>query len=238
MTISRINVGNIANDGTGDDLRQAFVKVNNNFTELDQRDILQSDVVNLGTGVGVFYTKVNSVLNFRSLIAGDNIALTADGTSITITNNGNIGITTDGDTLNLSGGGRQFGVNGGQNIDTSLSGSNINIAINGTNLVFQDKNPALGAELNAGTFNINNVGTLTATTVDATTINATTINGALIGTVDGVDVGDLGQLVNNTDYGIILQNATTAIELVFQLTNINYGTFISPSNLISDYGSI
>ena len=35
MAINLINIGNIANDGTGDDLREAFVKVNNNFEELD-----------------------------------------------------------------------------------------------------------------------------------------------------------------------------------------------------------
>ena len=38
MAINLINIGNIANDGTGDDLREAFVKVNNNFEELDLRD--------------------------------------------------------------------------------------------------------------------------------------------------------------------------------------------------------
>ena len=42
MTITRIDVGNIANDGTGDDLRQAFVKVNNNFDELDLRVVPQN----------------------------------------------------------------------------------------------------------------------------------------------------------------------------------------------------
>ena len=29
MAIQTINIGTIANDGTGDDLREAFVKVNN-----------------------------------------------------------------------------------------------------------------------------------------------------------------------------------------------------------------
>jgi len=37
MTIQNINIGNIANDGTGDDLREAFRKVNENFDELDLR---------------------------------------------------------------------------------------------------------------------------------------------------------------------------------------------------------
>ena len=31
MANSIINIGTLANDGTGDDLREAFIKVNNNF---------------------------------------------------------------------------------------------------------------------------------------------------------------------------------------------------------------
>ena len=34
MANSIINIGTLANDGTGDDLREAFIKVNNNFSEL------------------------------------------------------------------------------------------------------------------------------------------------------------------------------------------------------------
>ena len=48
MSITTINVGTIANDGTGDDLRQAFVKVNNNFDELDARVVPQNNAENLG----------------------------------------------------------------------------------------------------------------------------------------------------------------------------------------------
>ena len=65
MAITRINVGTIANDSTGDDLRQAFVKVNNNFDELDARVVPQNSAENLGTGEGVFYTKEVNTLNFR-----------------------------------------------------------------------------------------------------------------------------------------------------------------------------
>ena len=233
MTISRINVGNIANDGTGDDLRQAFVKVNNNFTELDARVVPQNNAANLGTGTGVFYTKEGTTLNFRSLIAGDNMSLTSDGTSITITNNGSITVRTDGSTLSLSGAGRQFGINGGQNIDTSLSGSNVTVAINATDLIFQDKNPSLGAALDANEFNINDVGTL-----NATTVNATTITGALTGTINGVDVEELDRIVSGADYGLISDNITTSIELLFRATTIDYGSITSPSSLVSDYGSI
>lgn len=39
MAIQTINLGNYANDGTGDDLRTAFTKVNANFTELNSSDV-------------------------------------------------------------------------------------------------------------------------------------------------------------------------------------------------------
>ena len=54
MAIQTINIGTIANDGTGDDLREAFVKVNNNFTELDTRDPEKTTGANLGSGRGCF----------------------------------------------------------------------------------------------------------------------------------------------------------------------------------------
>ncbi len=46
MAISTINIGTLANDGTGDDLREAFVKVNNNFTELDVCRKYKKETVN------------------------------------------------------------------------------------------------------------------------------------------------------------------------------------------------
>jgi hypothetical protein len=228
MAITRINVGNIANDGTGDDLRQAFVKVNNSIAELDARVVPQNTATNLGTGTGVFYTKEGPSLNFRSLVAGDNISLVADGTSITITNSGSITVRTDGNTLNLSGAGRQFGVNGGQSITTSLSGNNINVALDTTDLVSLDTNPTLGAALDANSFNINNVGTL----------SATTLTGALTGTVNGVDVSAIDEIVNGADYGLLSDNITTSIELLFRAVTIDYGSITAPGSLKSDYGSI
>ena len=55
MAIQTINIGTIANDGTGDDLREAFIKVNNNFSELASRDSENTTAANLGSaGEGVF----------------------------------------------------------------------------------------------------------------------------------------------------------------------------------------
>ena len=54
MTIQNINIGQFANDGTGDDIREAFRKINENFDELDLREPESTTASNLGTGTGIF----------------------------------------------------------------------------------------------------------------------------------------------------------------------------------------
>ena len=56
MAKQTINVGSTANDGTGDKLRDAFVKVNANFTELYSDDAGDVNSVNAGTGISVDQT--------------------------------------------------------------------------------------------------------------------------------------------------------------------------------------
>ena len=53
MAKQTINIGTTANDGTGDPLRTAFDKVNDNFTELYNDDAGDVDSVNGQTGVVV-----------------------------------------------------------------------------------------------------------------------------------------------------------------------------------------
>ena len=70
MAIDPINVGLIANDGTGDDLREAFIKVNNNFDDVDVRlqTLTEVNGRNLveGSGFNVFTEKDGNDLLFRS----------------------------------------------------------------------------------------------------------------------------------------------------------------------------
>ena len=74
MSIQRINIGNLVNDGLGDDLRTAFRKVNENFSELGTT--LTITASNVGsTGEGVFKQKTGSNLEFKNLIAGNKITL-------------------------------------------------------------------------------------------------------------------------------------------------------------------
>ena len=56
MAQQTINIGSVANDGTGDPLRTAFDKVNDNFTELYADDAGDVNSVNAGTGISVDQT--------------------------------------------------------------------------------------------------------------------------------------------------------------------------------------
>ena len=76
MAIQTINIGNIANDGTGDDLREAFIKVNNNFSELNNNvTAIETDGENLGTGQEIFAQKSDNKLQFKTILAGQGITL-------------------------------------------------------------------------------------------------------------------------------------------------------------------
>jgi hypothetical protein len=87
MAIQLVNLGTYANDSTGDDLRTAFNKVNANFTELDT--IVAVNAANLGTGTGVFASKVDdpglgNLFNFRSIAVGSNLTLSLANNTITV----------------------------------------------------------------------------------------------------------------------------------------------------------
>ena len=101
MAQQTINIGTVANDGTGDPLRTAFDKVNDNFNELYSDDAGDVNSVNGNTGVVVLdaddinetasrsYNQVHTgeVIGGTSLtiasnvVDADNLAVTGNGTS-------------------------------------------------------------------------------------------------------------------------------------------------------------
>jgi hypothetical protein len=85
MTIQPINIGNVVNDGLGDDLRTAFQKVNANFSDLSAQ--LTITASNVGTvGVGVFKEKVGADLKFKKLVSGTKVLLNESVDTITVNN--------------------------------------------------------------------------------------------------------------------------------------------------------
>lgn len=83
MTIQTINIGNVVNDGLGDDLRTAFQKVNANFAGLSAELTITGR--NLGaSGATVFKQKNGTQLEFRNLVAGNKMQFTETADSVIV----------------------------------------------------------------------------------------------------------------------------------------------------------
>jgi hypothetical protein len=89
-----VNLGAYANDGTGDDLRRAFEKVNSVLSEL-YVDMGVSNARNIGTGtdgvpadgqVGIFKDKNGVNLEFKTLTSTDGtVSITASNNTVDLT---------------------------------------------------------------------------------------------------------------------------------------------------------
>ena len=164
MAIQTINIGTIANDGTGDDLREAFVKVNSNFTELNARSTESTTVANLGSaGEGIFGQISGTELQFKKIVAGTAISLAADANAITINSTAtglpSVQIFADNNNITLDSNGNALTLAGGGTTTTTLSGTPLTISSETS--VQTDTDPKLTATLNAQTNNIINVGNMT-----------------------------------------------------------------------------
>ena len=191
MALQTINVGNFVNDGTGDDLRTAFVKINENFDELDLRGGQNNTMSNVGVGVGIYKEKVGVELRLKSLSAGPGIGLTSGPGEITINNTRNAIVTIVGNsgTLTASSPTQSISIVGSGGTTTSISGNTITIS-GGGNLV-DEPTPALGANLNINNNNLINGNEITAVDFygrfNGPTIGTHTgpVSGNLIGNVTG-----------------------------------------------------
>lgn len=83
MAIQTINIGNVVNDGLGDDLRTAFQKVNANFADLQNSLVVTASNATT-TGQGVVASGTGSNLTFKNLLAGTKINLEGFTDSIRI----------------------------------------------------------------------------------------------------------------------------------------------------------
>lgn len=222
MAIQTINVGNIANDGTGDDLREAFIKVNDNFEDLNSRiQQIPLTASNIGTtGEGVYADTVNNTLQFKKIIPGQNTTITANNETLTINSTGGMGsflVLTDNGSLRVDDS-NYLGLEGRQNITTTATNGTVFVDIDATNLVQQDTNPRLGGPLNADQNNI----------VNADTIAAGSFLGNLTGLVHGVDIRDINQYFDQDwDFGpTINRTYNSLIDLVLNEYTVDLGGLI------------
>ena len=225
MAIQVINIGTVANDGSGDDLREAFNKANNNFAELDSRIVEETTASNLGSaGEGIFAQRVGNDLQFKKLIAGAGTSFVATNNGITIssTATGLNGITIIADTGNstVDQTSSTLTVAGGANVTTNVTDNSITIS---SQTVLQtDLNPRLGNNLDTNGFNIIGSGDV-----------RTTVWGVDMREVDGIQ-----SFVKGFDFGDINKVATNFIEFIEATTNVDFGTFVSPTQLNVDLGEI
>jgi hypothetical protein len=233
MAVQLINIGNVANDGTGDDLREAMVKINQNFEELDLRDDEQTTGLSLGFGAkAVFKQKLNYELQFRGLAAGDDITLTQSDSVITIAADGGIKtlrVQSDLNTVDLP---EQANLHiaGGANISTAIIDGVMYISYSGPIDVVEDTTPILGGNLDADSYNISNVATLTADSITANSVVAD-----LTGLVYGIDVRNINS--EDLNFGGIITNITSNLEFFTAFNNVDFGTINSPANIESDFGT-
>jgi hypothetical protein len=235
MSIQLINVGNIANDGTGDDLREAFIKINQNFEELDLRDDEQTTASNLGLdGEGIFVNRVNYDLQFKKIVGGDNITLSADNQKIVI-NASNV-VT---DITVVSGQGSivlnnsaSINIAGGNGISTSITNNTLTINNEYVAEIVEDTTPQLGGNLDAQGFNINNANRISAFNISGL------FTGNLTGLVNGIDPAAYAYYFNNFDFGIIIGDIANIIEWITADTDVDFGTLSNPDPRSVDFGSI
>jgi hypothetical protein len=237
MALQLINIGFAANDGTGDDLREAFIKVNNNFEELDLRDYEETSAVNLGVqGEGVFANIVNYQLQFKKLKAGNDVTLTATDQNITIDANGGVKIVTVnadlGSPIELTED-AVLNVFGGTDITTRVVGNNLVIDYTGLSELSGDTSPQLGGILDGQGFNLTNIGD-----IDAAQISGSFV-GNLTGLVHGVDIRTIAQYFTNYwDLGTIDGTYNNVIDWLISDANFDFGTITAPSLRNIDAGSL
>ena len=248
MSLQNINVGNIINDGTGDDLRTAFLKVNQNFIELDLNRGQNNTGSNVGTGLGVFREKVGVDLRFKTLLAGTGINLTASTGEITITNTkqGILTVNANTGTLALNIETQSINIVGGVGVSTAISGNTLTIT--GNTKLEGETTPKLGADLNLNGHNIYGSGNVTATNLYGAvqgnltgnvTGNVTgNLTGNVTGNVYGIDIRPINDIVYTFDFGPVVGAATNPIQWLLANTAIDMGSFTSGYDVDLDCGML
>ena len=236
MAVELINIGNIANDGTGDELRVAFRKINQNLEDFDIRLGDEVEGLNTGLGVGIFKGRTGNDLEFRSLVAGSNIEILGLSASIEISAPNALTSTpfiTDSGSYILTAG-NSISLVGGTGISTRFDAGSQSIVIDSTSLtnLIEDSSPALGGDLNANLFNITNVDGLTANIVTSQELRSN-----LTGTIEGFPTSTLMAFFNGLDFGPLTENVTSFFDLIVLSVDVEFGTISIPSGILVDMGT-
>jgi hypothetical protein len=204
MAQQQINVGAAPNDGQGDPIRDAFIKCNNNFTELFS--------VSSGTNA---ISNGNSVVQIST--ANGNISMSVSGTA-------NVAVvTTTGITVSNTVAAANLTSAGAVNAVGNVTGGNILTAGNVTGAFFIGDGSQL-TNLPAGNYSNANVAAYLPTYSGNITANVISAAGNIAGTnitAVGVLTAD-GLLVDSGNIGVPV-GVTTANLFNGRVTTINFG---------------
>lgn len=230
MAIELINIGRIANDGTGDDLREAFAKVNRSLEELDLRIDDKTEGLNVGIGPGnVFRRRDGYNLEFKTLLGSTGIAVVDNETNVTLdldTSIVNLGIAADAGSFTRTIG-QTLTIRGGDGVTTTANGVDNSVTVDiSSGILENESTPALGANLAANNNSILNVGTMTANNIESLVhnIDIRELNNVL----DGFDFGEVANIVNTTNF----------IDYIKVNVDVDMGTLTAPDSANIDMGTI
>lgn len=229
MAIQTINVGNVANDGTGDDLREAMIKANQNFEELDLRAPESTEGLNIGgAGEGVFAGKLGTTLQFKKIIGGDNINVVAGAETITLTVDSSLNtlvVSSDSGSQVIENNATPLLLYGGQNIGTSFSNTEnaFVFEIQGDDLLAQDPAPTLSNALDANNQDI---------------LNVRNITGNLNGNVYETDIRPIKAYIEGFDFGGSVTEIRNIFDYIVANTTVDVGTITVPGDYDIDFGEV
>jgi len=253
-----VNVGLVANDGTGDDLRNAFLKINGNFLYLGNRLGTDPSGTNLGsTGESVFKEVVDFQYRFRKIDADGNLHVRLVGDVITLEFKPNTSVDFHGQNITNAGSvtATSFTGNLSGNVTGNVSG-NAHTVDNGVYTTGDQTiggvktfNSRINGDINGNAHTVDNgVYTSGNQTIDGFKTFTQPITGLLSGNVTGlirspgqtayVDVSNLERRINTFDYGVINPVFVDPISYYLYAVGTDMGTFNNPSEFSIDAGTI
>jgi hypothetical protein len=217
MALQIINVGLLANDGTGDDLREAMIKINQNFDDLDLRtESTTAQNAAVGAGFGTFKEQNGSILYFRDLQPDPlypgtmAIRVSDDGNSLYLRSAQATIRFTDGTNTLSSSVEQVVTFTGTEAARITVDNNTRTVSVDSQ--IVRETAPALSADLDADNNSIVN-----------------------INRINSISMDELAELFG-FNFGSIGITRTSIIDWVINSTDIDFGTVSSPSTEEVDLG--
>ena len=238
MAIQLINIGNVANDGTGDDLREAFVKANANFEDLDLRDNEKTTVTNLGSGAGIFDSIVNYDIRMNSIKAGDDIVVNANAQGEIVISAADVNfkqltVETNGDQTYVLNPNQPLKLFAGTGIDININNNALTIENTSKTILSNDPSPLLNNNLDANGREINNASIIRSNEFIGN------VTGNVTGQINGVDLNSIAPYFDDYfDFGEVGRTVNSLLDWLLEDTDVDFGSFGIPDPRTIDLGTI